>query len=148
MMGVGMNVLLSDSAFSDSASRMDAFSSSIMDSSAGVTFPWRCLMFLLQEKEQLPGQKKLKMSMSSSYFFCLHFFCNIMSKLTKLENEAKTLKEELELCKAAKTKSEACESIHDFVENESSSKEPFTTSFEGVNEWHKKAGGDGGCVIL
>lgn len=54
------------------------------------------------------------------------------------------------LCKAAKTKTEACESIRDFVENESASKEPFTTSFEGVNEWHKKAGGGGGggCVIL
>jgi hypothetical protein len=46
------------------------------------------------------GAKKLKMSMSSSYFFCLHFFCNIMSKLTKLENEAKTLKEELEVSSA------------------------------------------------
>jgi hypothetical protein len=54
------------------------------------------------------------------------------------------------LCEAAKTKTEACESIRDFVENESASKEPFTTSFEGVNEWHKKAGGGsgGGCVIL
>lgn len=53
-----------------------------------------------------------------------------------------------QLCKAAKTKSEACESIRDFVENDSVSKEPFTTSFEGANEWHKKAGGDGGCIIL
>eukprot|EP00574_Skeletonema_japonicum_P011749 CAMPEP_0201730462 /NCGR_PEP_ID=MMETSP0593-20130828/22279_1 /ASSEMBLY_ACC=CAM_ASM_000672 /TAXON_ID=267983 /ORGANISM="Skeletonema japonicum, Strain CCMP2506" /LENGTH=72 /DNA_ID=CAMNT_0048223017 /DNA_START=54 /DNA_END=272 /DNA_ORIENTATION=+ len=72
-----------------------------------------------------------------------------MTKLSKLETEAKTLAEELELCKEAKTKSEACESIRDFVENDSTTNEPFTTSFEGMNEWHKKAGGGGGgCVIL
>ncbi len=54
-----------------------------------------------------------------------------------------------QLCKEAKTKEAACESIRDFVENDSTSKEPFTTSFEGANEWHKKAGGGGGgCVIL
>lgn len=38
--------------------------------------------------------------------------------------------------------------IHEFVEKKAKTKETFTTSFEGVNEWHKKPSGDGGCVIL
>ena len=57
--------------------------------------------------------------------------------------------DDVKICKEAKTKNEACEAITDFVENESAAKEAFTTSYEGVNEWHKKAGGGGGgCIIL
>lgn len=64
--------------------------------------------------------------------------------LAKVEKEVARLKEELEVCKEAKPASEACDAICGFTETED---EPFSTS-AGINEWHKSAGGGGGCIIL
>lgn len=65
--------------------------------------------------------------------------------LAKLEKELGNLNEELEVCKEAKTASEACEALCDYSEK---AREPFSTTYDGVNEWHKSAGGGGGCIIL
>lgn len=60
------------------------------------------------------------------------------------EKEVENLTYELEVCKEAKKKSEACASIHEFVEK---SNEPFTSAYSEPNVWHKSQGG-GGCIIL
>jgi len=64
---------------------------------------------------------------------------------TTLEEQVKKLEEELEVCKEAKTLSEACSVLSEFAEKEG---EPFSASHEEPNEWHKSAGGGGGCSIL
>ena len=56
----------------------------------------------------------------------------------KLEEEVKSLKEELDVYKEAKTMSEACTSLSQFAQ---STEEPFTSSHPEPNEWHKSAGG-------
>ena len=56
----------------------------------------------------------------------------------KLEEEVKSLKEELDVYKEAKTMSEACASLSQFAQ---STEEPFTSSHPEPNEWHKSAGG-------
>ena len=66
------------------------------------------------------------------------------AKLTQVETEIGTLKEELEVCKEAKTVGEACDELHGYSEKED---EPFNKLNDEPNEWHKSAGG-GGCVIL
>lgn len=64
----------------------------------------------------------------------------------KLEEQVKKLQEELEVCKEAKTLSEACTDLSAYAEKE---EEPFSTSHPEPNEWHKSAkGGGGGCNIL
>jgi len=63
----------------------------------------------------------------------------------KLEEQAKQLKEELEVCKEAKTTSEACEALSEHAQKNT---EPFTSDYAEPNEWHKSAGGGGGCNIL
>ena len=65
--------------------------------------------------------------------------------LAKLEKEMKILNEELEVSKEAKTTKDACAALCDYSERE---QEPFSTSYNDVNEWHKSAGGSGACVIL
>jgi hypothetical protein len=62
-----------------------------------------------------------------------------------LEAQVKSLKEELEICKQAKTTSEACKAISEYAQQK---EEPFTTSHAEPNVWHKSAGGGGGCYIL
>jgi hypothetical protein len=62
-----------------------------------------------------------------------------------LEGQVKSLKEELEICKQAKTTSEVCQSLSEYAQQKD---EPFTTSHAEANAWHKSAGGGGGCVIL
>jgi len=64
--------------------------------------------------------------------------------LSKLENEITTLQEELEVCKQAKMASESCDALFEFVEMID---EPFSVG-AGPNDWHKSAGGGGGCTIL
>ena len=66
-------------------------------------------------------------------------------KATQLEEQMKILKEELEVCKQAKTMSEAMTMLSDYAQQE---EEPFATSHAEPNEWHKSAGGGGGCNIL
>jgi hypothetical protein len=64
-----------------------------------------------------------------------------------LEEQVKSLKEELQICNEAKTMSEACNAIADFAQKK---EEPFTASHPEPNPWHKSAGGGGGggCIIL
>lgn len=62
-----------------------------------------------------------------------------------LEEQVKSLKEELAICKELKTVGEACKSLSDFVQKKD---EPFTTAHTEPNRWHKKAGGGGGCNIM
>jgi hypothetical protein len=64
--------------------------------------------------------------------------------LNKLEKEIKTLQEELEVCNEAKPASETCDALCEYTQK---GDEPFSTS-SGPNEWHKSAGGGGGCAIL
>ena len=66
-------------------------------------------------------------------------------KANKLEEEVKTLQEELKVYQEAKPLSEACSALSKYAQEKA---EPFTTSHEGPNEWHKSAGGGGGCNIL
>ena len=66
-------------------------------------------------------------------------------KAKKLEEQVKQLKDELEVCKEAKTTSEACQALS---EHANKKEEPFTTNHAEPNEWHKSAGGGGGCNIL
>ena len=66
-------------------------------------------------------------------------------KATKLEEEVKSLREELQICEEAKSTSEACEALSAFAQKK---EEPFSTSHTEPNEWHKSAGGGGGCNIL
>ena len=64
----------------------------------------------------------------------------------KLEEQAKKLEEELEVYKEAKTMGEACTVLSEYAQEK---EEPFSTSHEEPNEWHKSAGGGGGwCNIL
>jgi hypothetical protein len=63
-----------------------------------------------------------------------------------LEDQVKSLKEELQVCTVAKTMNEACNAISDFAQKK---EEPFTTSHPEPNQWHKSAGGGGGgCSIV
>ncbi len=62
-----------------------------------------------------------------------------------LEGQVKSLKEELEICKQAKTTNEICKALTEYAQQK---EEPFTTSHAEPNEWHKSAGGSGGCQIL
>lgn len=71
---------------------------------------------------------------------------NQEEKATKLEEQVKALKEELEICMEAKSTSEACEALLDFANVKSA--EPFSTTHDEPNEWHKNPGGGGGCFIL
>ena len=64
--------------------------------------------------------------------------------MAKLDEEKKALAADLEIVNEAKTASEACNQLCDFSETED---EPFSTAF-GPTEWHKSAGGGGGCTIL
>lgn len=64
--------------------------------------------------------------------------------LATLEKEISHLKEELVLSQEAKLASEACEALLLYSEAQ---EEPFSTS-AGPNDWHKGAGGGGGCIIL
>ncbi|KAL3786829.1 hypothetical protein ACHAW5_009234 [Stephanodiscus triporus] len=67
-------------------------------------------------------------------------------KAKTLEEQVKMLKEELQVCREAKTINEACNALTDFAQKQ---KEPFTTSHPEPNQWHKSAGGGGGgCNIL
>ncbi len=60
-----------------------------------------------------------------------------------MEKELKQLKDELEVRKEAKPVSKACEEITGFA---GKTNEPFSTTAEEPNPWHKSEGG--GCVIL
>jgi hypothetical protein len=63
-----------------------------------------------------------------------------------LEEHAKSLKEELQVCTVAKTMSEACIAITDCAQKK---EEPFTASHPEPNPWHNSAGGGGGgCSIV
>ena len=63
-----------------------------------------------------------------------------------LEDQVKSLKEELAVCKEAKTVAEACKALSDFAQQQD---EPFTTAHTQPNQWHKSVGGGGGgCCIL
>jgi len=63
--------------------------------------------------------------------------------LTKIENELMSLKDELKVHKEAKTVSAACGDIAEFSQR---GEEPFSSSSNEQNSWHKSEGG--GCVIL
>ena len=68
------------------------------------------------------------------------------NKAAMLEEEVKSLQYELKICNEAKTLSEACKNITDHAQEK---EEPFTTSHEEPNVFHKKPpGGGGGCNIL
>lgn len=66
------------------------------------------------------------------------------AKLELVETEIGTLKEELKVCKEAKTVGEACDELYGYSEKND---EPFHKQTDEPNEWHKSAGG-GGCIIL
>ena len=67
-------------------------------------------------------------------------------KAAAIEEQVKSLKEELEICKEAKTQAEACGALVNFAQEK---EEPFATSHHEPNEWHKNPGGGGGmCVVL
>ena len=68
------------------------------------------------------------------------------NKAEMLEKEVKSLQYELKICNEAKTLSEACKNI---TEHAQEKEEPFATSHEEPNVFHKKPpGGGGGCNIL
>lgn len=64
--------------------------------------------------------------------------------LKNIESEVTSVKEELEICKEARTAGEACEELHHYCTKET---EPFDKMVDEPNEWHKSQGG-GGCIIL
>ena len=66
-------------------------------------------------------------------------------KAAKLEEQVKSLNEELQICTEAKSTSEACEVLSAFAQKK---EEPFTSCHKEPNEWHKSAGGGGGCNNL
>ena len=66
-------------------------------------------------------------------------------KAVQLEKEVERLQYELKILKEAKPLSDACKSISDFTQKDD---EPFSTSYVDGNEFHKKVGGGGGCIIL
>ena len=66
-------------------------------------------------------------------------------KAKQLEEQVKTLQDELKLASEAKTLGESCKSLTDFTQ---AGEEPFAASHPEPNEWHKSAGGGGGCIIL
>ena len=63
----------------------------------------------------------------------------------KIEKQVKELQSELEIVMEAKSAEEACTSLCEYAEQK---EEPFTTVHAEPNEWHKSAGGGGGCNIL
>eukprot|EP00592_Proboscia_alata_P002887 CAMPEP_0194378186 /NCGR_PEP_ID=MMETSP0174-20130528/34427_1 /TAXON_ID=216777 /ORGANISM="Proboscia alata, Strain PI-D3" /LENGTH=72 /DNA_ID=CAMNT_0039160021 /DNA_START=116 /DNA_END=337 /DNA_ORIENTATION=- len=65
--------------------------------------------------------------------------------LNRVEGTLKSLKDELEVCKEAKTTGEVCDAL---VEHSEKEPEPFSTIVDGEpNPWHSNPSG-GGCVIL
>ena len=64
--------------------------------------------------------------------------------LQNTEREIQNLKDDLQLCKEAKTRGEACDCVCTYSE---SIDDPFGSSYTEPNPWHGNPGG-GGCIIL
>jgi len=65
--------------------------------------------------------------------------------LKKVESEIENLKDDLKLCTEAKSRSEACNFLCEYSEQE---EEPFSVSHQEPNSWHNNPGGGGFCIIL
>ena len=67
--------------------------------------------------------------------------------LGKVEKELKSLKDELSLCKEAKSNGEACKGIVEYCET---TVEPFSPPNVGdePNKWHKNPSKGGGCCTI
>ena len=62
-----------------------------------------------------------------------------------VEKQLAKLKDELKLCKEAKTMSETCSELKEYSEQE---EEPFSSTHTEPISWHKNPNGGSPCVIL